>query len=149
MAYIFKSIAATQFLWNLLFMYFLVNCDIFKFHNCCSMYKWVMATLLLLLVKMWKITNILQTVRDRAISSKFLAHRVVQEYPMLRGKRFGELWPTFEWVIALLKMSKCELSLKVLQIANFSQITHSPTFGRAFTWWSFRPVANYSPTQNE
>ena len=24
-------------------------------------------------------------------------------------------------------------SLKVLQIANFSQITHSPTFGRAFT----------------
>ena len=26
-------------------------------------------------------------------------------------------------------MSKCELSLKVLQIANFSQITHSPTFG--------------------
>ena len=25
-------------------------------------------------------------------------------------------------------MSKCELSLKVLQIANFSQITHSPTF---------------------
>ena len=28
-------------------------------------------------------------------------------------------------------MSKCELSVKVLQIANFSQITHSPTFGRA------------------
>ena len=26
-------------------------------------------------------------------------------------------------------MSKCELSLKVLQIANFSQITHSPTLG--------------------
>ena len=25
-------------------------------------------------------------------------------------------------------MSKCELSVKVLQIANFSQITHSPTF---------------------
>ena len=34
----------------------------------------------------------------------------------------------------LLKMSKCELSLKVLQIANFSRITHSPTLGRAFTW---------------
>ena len=34
----------------------------------------------------------------------------------------------------LLKMSKCKLSLKVLQIAKFSQITHSPTFGRAFTW---------------
>ena len=41
-------------------------------------------------------------------------------------------------------MCKCKLSLKVLQIANFSQITHSPTFGRAFTWSSFRAVANYS-----
>ena len=30
-------------------------------------------------------------------------------------------------------MSKCKLSLKVLQMANFSQITHSPTFGRPFT----------------
>ena len=49
----------------------------------------------------------------------------------------------------LLKMSKCELSLKVLQLANFSQITHSPTFGRAFTWLSFRRVASYSPTRNE
>ena len=28
-------------------------------------------------------------------------------------------------------MSICELSLEVLQMANFSQITHSPTFGRA------------------
>ena len=54
MAYIFKSIAATQFLWNMLFIYFFVNCDIFKFHTCCSMYKRVMATLLLLLVEMWK-----------------------------------------------------------------------------------------------
>ena len=27
-----------------------------------------------------------------------------------------------------------ELSLKSMQIANFSQIIHSPTFGRAFTW---------------
>ena len=63
---------------------------------------------------------------------------------MLRGKWFGELWPTY-----LLKMSKCELSLKVLQVAISSQITHSPTFGRAFTWLSFRCVASYSPTQNE
>ena len=43
-------------------------------------------------------------------------------------------------------MSKCELSHKVLaiysptqneqlsDIANFCQINHSPTFGRAFTW---------------
>ena len=34
MAYIFKSIAATQFLSNMLFIYFFVNCNIFKFHNC-------------------------------------------------------------------------------------------------------------------
>ena len=55
-----------------------------------------MATLLLLLLKMSKIKNISQTVRDRAISSEVLTYRVVQEYPMLSGKRFGELWPTFE-----------------------------------------------------
>ena len=34
----------------------------------------------------------------------------------------------------LIPTHKCELPLKVLQIANFSQITHSPTFGRAFIW---------------
>ena len=33
-----------------------------------------------------KITNISKTVRDRAISSKFLIHREVQEYPVQRGK---------------------------------------------------------------
>ena len=86
MAYILKSIAATQFLSNMLFIYFFVNCNIFKFHICCSMYKWVMTTLLLLLVKNWKIINISQTVRDRAISNEFSTHRVVQDYPMLRGK---------------------------------------------------------------
>ena len=83
MAYIFKSIAATQFLSNMLFIYFFVNFNMFKFHNCCSMYKWVIATSLLLLVKMWKITNISQTVRDRGISSEFLTHRAVQEYPIV------------------------------------------------------------------
>ena len=86
MAYIFKSIAATQFLWYMLFIYFFVNCNIFKFHKCCSMYKWVMATLLLLLVKMWKITNISQTVKDRTISSEFFIRRLVQEYPVPKGK---------------------------------------------------------------
>ena len=44
-----------------------------------------MATLLLLLVKMGKITNILQTVRDRVISSECLTHKMVQQCPMLRG----------------------------------------------------------------
>ena len=33
----------------------------------------------------------------------------------------------------LLKMSNCLLSLKLLQIASISQITHSPTFWRYFT----------------
>ena len=50
----------------------------------------------------------------------------------LSGDMLAPSWPN--QVTHLLKMSKCELSLKVLQIANFSQITHSPTFGRAFTW---------------
>ena len=59
-----------------------------------------------------KNANISKTVLHRAISTKFFIFRVSLQssYP------------------------KCELSLKVLQIANFSQITHSPTFGRAFTW---------------
>ena len=34
----------------------------------------------------WKSVNISKTVRDRAISSEFLTHRVVQEYSMQRGK---------------------------------------------------------------
>ena len=77
---------ATQFLSNMLFIYRFANCNIFKFLTCCSMYKWVMATLLLLLMKMWKITNISKTVKDRAILSEFLIHRVLQEYFMHRGK---------------------------------------------------------------
>ena len=34
----------------------------------------------------WKSVNISKTVRDRAISSEFLTHRVVQECPVQRGK---------------------------------------------------------------
>ena len=41
---------------------------------------------------------------------------------------------TRKLITHLLKMSKCELSVKVLQISNFSQITHSPTFGGGFSW---------------
>ena len=107
MAYIFKSIAATHFLLNILFMYFFVNCNIFKFYNCCSMYKWVMATLLLLLVKMWKITNILKTVRDTAISSKFLIHRVVQDSHVKWGKI--SIFATFGGHLGFSqKMEKCQ-----------------------------------------
>ena len=122
MAYIFKSIAATQFLSNMLFIYFFVNCNIFKFHNCCSMYKWVMATLLLLLLKMWKFTNISQTIRDRAISSEVLTHRVVQEYPMLRGK------------ISLGLVNFGSLSNYCI-LEYFVPICCSATFSTATTWW--------------
>ena len=40
-------------------------------------------------------------------------------------------------------MSKCELSLKVLPIANFSQINRSPTFGENFHLVKFQTIANY------
>ena len=58
-----------------------------------------MATLLLLLVKMCKITNISKTVRDRVIFSEFLIHRVVQEYPVPGEKfYFSHFWqPT--WIL--------------------------------------------------
>ena len=36
-----------------------------------------------------KSVNISKTVRDRAISSEFFTHRVVQECPMQRGKNFN------------------------------------------------------------
>ena len=45
-----------------------------------------------------KNVNISKTIRDRAILSKFLTHRVVQEYPMQRGKIsiFRHFWrPTW------------------------------------------------------
>ena len=96
MAYIFKSIAATQFLSNMLFMYFFVNCNVFKFHNCCSMYKWVMATLLLLLVKMWKIRTISQTVRDREISSKLFEPQGSTRVSYAKGKM---VWWTLAYLL--------------------------------------------------
>ena len=51
--------------------------------------------------------NISKTVRDRAISSEFLTHRVVQEYPMQRGKI--SIFATFGGHLGFLgKMKKCE-----------------------------------------
>ena len=51
--------------------------------------------------------NISNTVRDRAISSEFLTHRVVQEYPMQRGKI--SIFVTFDGHLGFLrKMKKCE-----------------------------------------
>ena len=66
-----------------------------------------MASLLLLLAKMLKITNISQTVRDRAISSKILICRVVQECPVQRGKIW--IFATFGGHLGFLrKMKRCE-----------------------------------------
>ena len=62
---------SSTFLWTVTYL---------SFHNCCSMYKWVMATLLLLLVA-----------RDRAISSKFLTRRVVQDCPIREKFQFSPL----------------------------------------------------------
>ena len=55
----------------------------------------------------WWSVNILKTVRDRAISSKFLIRRVVEDYPMQRGKI--SIFATFGGHLGFLrKMMKCE-----------------------------------------
>ena len=55
----------------------------------------------------------LKTVRDRAISSEFLTNRVVQEYPIQRGKI--SIFATFGGHLGFLrKMKKCK-SLKTIQ----------------------------------
>ena len=76
-----------------------------------------------------------KTVLDRAISTKFLSHRV-----SLQSSHAN-----FQKNFVLPKMAIC----KSIADTQFFSNTHSSTCGRAFTWWSFRPVANYSPTQNE
>ena len=51
--------------------------------------------------------NISKTVRDRAISTEFLTHRVVQEGLMQRGKI--SIFATFgDYLGFLRKMKKCE-----------------------------------------
>ena len=92
---------------------------------------------------------ILKTVLDRVISTKFLTHRVSLQSSHANFQKNFILPKMAAILLTYSKWVNASYLLKVLQIANFSQITHSPTFGRAFTWWSFRPIANYSPTQNE
>ena len=62
MAYIFKSIAATQFLSNMLFIYFFVNCNIFN--------------LILLLVNV-QVSNgyFIATFSENVKNHKYLANR--------------------------------------------------------------------------
>ena len=80
-----------------------------------------MATLLLLLVQMGKMTNISQTVRDRAISSEFLTCRVVEEYPMQRGKI--SIFATFGGHLGFLqKMKKCEYLENHTRESDFERI---------------------------
>ena len=80
-----------------------------------------------------KNANISKTVLHRAISTKFLIFRVSLQGSYPKELSLGEVSDP-KLIAHLLKMSKCELPLKVLRIPNFSQITHSCTFGRAFTW---------------
>ena len=55
----------------------------------------------------WKSVNISKTVRDRAISSEFLIHRMVQECPVRRGKI--SIFATFLGHLAFSrKMEKCQ-----------------------------------------
>ena len=55
----------------------------------------------------WKSVNISKTVRDRAISSEFLSHRVVQECPVQRGKI--SIFATFGGHLGYSrKMEKCQ-----------------------------------------
>ena len=79
-----------------------------------------------------KNANISKTVLHRAISTKFFIFRVSLQSSYPKELSLDEVSDP-QLIAHLLKMSKCELSLKLLQIANFFQITHSPTFGRAFT----------------
>ena len=79
-----------------------------------------------------KNANISKTVLHRVISTKFFIFRVSLQSSYPKELSLGEVSDP-QLIAHLLKMSKCELPLKVLQIANFSQITHSCTFGRAFT----------------
>ena len=41
---------------------------------------------------------------------------------------------TRRYLLTYSKLVNANYLIKVLQIANFYQITHSPTFARAFTW---------------
>ena len=55
----------------------------------------------------WKTVNISKTVRDRAISSVFLTHRLVQESPVQR--REISIFATFGGHLGFLwKMKKCQ-----------------------------------------
>ena len=66
-------------------------------------------------------TNISQTVKDRAISSDFLTHRVVQEYPMQRGKI--SIFATFGSYLGILrKMKKCEYLENRMRQSDFERI---------------------------
>ena len=65
--------------------------------------------------------NILKTIRDRAISSEFLTHRVVQEYPMPRGEI--SIFATFGGHLGFLrKMKKCEYLKKRTRYSDFERI---------------------------
>ena len=102
MAYIFKSIAATQFLSNMLCIYLFVNCNIFL---CFTMLLNVFMLLNVQVSNGYFIATFSENVenhkylaRDRAISSEFLTHRVVF---YTKGKifNFHHFWRP-SWILA-------------------------------------------------
>ena len=65
--------------------------------------------------------SISQTVRDRAISSKFLTHRVVQESPVQRGKI--SIFATFGGHLGFLRnMKKCQYLKNRKRSSDFERI---------------------------
>ena len=54
----------------------------------------------------WKTVNISKTVKDRAISSESLIHRVVQESPLQRGGGGISIFATFGGYLGFLRKRK-------------------------------------------
>ena len=66
--------------------------------------------------------------------------------------KMSKKWRPF-WIFEIFakiapKHKNAYISKTVLDRPNFYQITHSSTCGRAFTWWSFRPIAKISLAKN-
>ena len=61
--------------------------------------------------------NISKTIRDTAISSEFLTHRVVQESPVQRGKI--SIFATFSAILDLAENEKVLISQKLYEIERF------------------------------
>ena len=101
MAYIFKSIAATQFISSMLF-YLFVNCNIFKFSQLLFNVQVSNGYFIATFSETVKNhTNISQTVRDRAISSEFFDPQSSTRVSYSKGGNFNfcHFWQP-SWILA-------------------------------------------------